>query len=276
LIRFFFHTLFITFLFISCTPKQNVSINRYTYSDSIVHVSDDSLLKLNFLSESEICLLSTPTKDSHTDKVVESINRSILALVAPNYINDPFDSICKHQVDASLVEMYESTMSRIDSFNFSDSEESESYDSITYDFYNKLITDCRIGLGDSIICYTVYSSSYISGAHPFELSYAYSFSLKDGSRIYLNKVISSSDKSKMLKRIISKLIKQEQVRDEEELHSLGFEVNQISDNILLDKDSITFHYDTYSIAPYTYGEIDVKFSYDEVSDLLIWSRSKND
>ena len=264
-IRIFISFLLLLFLF-SCNHDPQVEIKRYSCSDSICELPDSHSPRMKFNSDVELCLLSCPSGNMEHEKIVNSINRSILELIAPDYVNEEYDSISKRLVHANIEEMREINSNRFSSLFFDDSE-----DSITYNFYNNISTDCRIGLGDSVICYTYYLSSYISGAHPNNISHAYSYSLINGSKIHPNLLFSKEGKAKMLDRIIAKLIKREKVKNEEELRELGFEVLQLTDNILLDKESITFHYDSYSIAPFSYGEfIDIKFSYPEVSDIILW------
>jgi len=269
-IRIFISFLLVLLLF-SCNYDPQVEIKRYHCSDSICELPDSHSPKMNFDSDVEICLLSCPSGNAEHTKIVNSINRSILELIAPDYVNEEYDSISKRLVHANIEEMREINSNRFSSLLYDDTEECDE-DSITYNFYNNISTDCRIGLGDSIICYTYNLSSYISGAHPNNVSYAYSYSLINGNKIHPNLLFSKEGKSKMLDRIIAKLIKREKVKNEEELRALGFEVLQLTDNILLDKDSITFHYDSYTIAPFSYGEfIDIKFSYSEISDIFLWT-----
>ncbi len=267
-------SIFILLSIFSCSRDIKVTINKYSYSDSIVQDFKSSNISLNYLSDVNLCLLSCPSGNLQTDKVVKSINRSILELIAPDYINEPYDSICYHLVRDYIEEMNQITTSHFSYDLDEETEDKDQYDSIAYHFYNNINTDCRIGLGDSIVCYTYNLSSYVGGAHPADLSYAYSYSLLNGNKIHPNLLFTRENKPKMLSRIIDKLIKQNQVSSKEELRGLGIEVLQLTDNILLDKDSITFHYDTYSIAPYAYGEINIKFSYDEISDIFIWTNSK--
>ncbi len=262
------------FLLTGCHHSPQIKIERYSYSDSIIYPSDGKSSEMRYASSVDICLLSCSSSNHDTDKIVKSINRSILELIAPDYVNEDYDSISRYVVRDNLEEMSDIGGKRFGSFLEEDEEETSDeslFDPMSYSLYNNLTTDCRIGLGDSVVCYTCNNVNYMGGAHPGETSFAYSYSLLNGSRIHPNRLFTKEGKSKMLDLIIKKLIKQEKVKDEEELKSLGFEVLQLTDNILLDKDSITFHYDTYSIAPYSYGDINIKFSYPEISDIFLWT-----
>jgi hypothetical protein len=42
----------------------------------------------------------------------------------------------------------------------------------------------------------------------------------------------------------------------------------VSTDMLLESRKIVFHYDPYELAPYVFGDIDIEFSYDELSDLM--------
>ncbi len=264
-------------LLTGCNRGSKISINHYSYSDSIIQSTNSTGSGLNYKSEVLLCLLSTSSKDTKEQAVVKAINQSILDQISSEYKNEIPDSICHYIVRDNLQEMSDLANKRYGygyEFNDNDNEiESESSDEITYTFYNNFTTDCRIGLGDSVVCYTYNSSSYLGGAHPGNYSFALTYSLRDGNIIYPNRLFSNTDRQEMLKRIVSKLIDRHKVKNEEELQGMGFEVTKLSDNILLDKDSITFHYDSYTIAPWVYGDIDVRFSYEEVKDIFKWAKS---
>lgn len=260
-------------LLTSCNRGSEISINQYSYSDSIIHSTNSTASDLNYKSEVLLCLLSTSSNDTKEQAVVKAINQSILDQISSEYKNETPDSICHYIVRDNLQEMSDLANKRY-GYEFNGNEiESESNDETAYTFYNNFTTDCRIGLGDSVVCYTYNSSSYLGGAHPGNYSFALTYSLRDGNVIHPNRLFSNSDRQEMLKRIVSKLINRHKVKNEEELQGMGFEVTKLSDNILLDKDSITFHYDSYTIAPWVYGDIDVRFSYEEVKDIFKWTKS---
>ena len=57
----------------------------------------------------------------------------------------------------------------------------------------------------------------------------------------------------------------------EELQEMGFLTIAdmfVSTDMLLESRKIVFHYDPYELAPYVFGDIDIEFSYDELSDLM--------
>ena len=101
---------------------------------------------------------------------------------------------------------------------------------------------------------------YSGGAHPGEESFAYSFSLNDGNMLRINKLFKNGYQDELTHRIKLKLMEMQNVETEKELNARGFEEIGISPYFLLEKDGIIFRYESYTIAPFYVGDIDIKFS----------------
>ena len=86
--------------------------------------------------------------------------------------------------------------------------------------------------------------------------------------IRLGKIIPSEHIPALMSRIKSRLLEKKYLLSEPELAlNLHQELDEMP-QILLEKDSILLFYGSYSIAPFSAGEIELKFSYKELEDLI--------
>ena len=259
--------------FFGCEKTHHVSIEHYSYTDSAEYKDNRNEYNLKLTSDVRIELLSTHSDDTREQKIVNNINNFIKNQLAEINDIDSGDSLAHYLVESYLDEMKDMTLSRFsdDSEEFSE-EEADS--AMVYDeelectFFNNVSSECHFGLGDSIVCFTGTTSCYLGGAHPGEESFAYSFSLNDGNMIRVGTLLRKDCKEEMLERIKHKLMQLNHVTTEEELNGLGFKDLFISPHILLEKDSVTFHYKNYTIAPFYLGAINLNFSYDELKDII--------
>lgn len=275
-IKYTFLILIVFLQFYGCKQRE-IEIVEYTYSDSIHPFGPSYSNEYKIKSVIKFNLLKSTSNDPIEQKIVKSINNSILDLIAPDFKNSPSDSIAKYLVESNISEMSSLASERERLLRSGDlSETPLSYDdpNSLSEFTMSLITDCKYGLGDSIICYSGSTLTYTGGAHPGDYVFAQSYSLNNGSKIRLNSLFDQKSKSELCRRITNKLICRENVKNEDELKGLGINDIFVSDNFLLGKDTMTFRYDACTIAPYVYGPIDIYFLYDEISDLSPYLREK--
>ncbi len=256
----------------SCERLHHVAIVHSSYSDSIDYVDKRKEYNLKLISDVHLDLLTTLSDDEREQKIVKTINNFITSQLAEISDIESGDSLAHYLVQSYLEEMLEMAMSR---YTDEYEEYPEELDSmLVYDeeidctFFNNIQSECHFGLGDTIVCFTGNSSCYMGGAHPGEESFAYSFSLVDGNMVRIGTLLRKDCKGELLDRIKRKLMSLNHVDTEDELSGLGFKDIFISPHILLEKDSITFHYKNYTIAPFYLGAINIRFGYDELKDLL--------
>lgn len=270
--------LLLVVLLLQGCKKHDITITEYIYSDSITNDGSSRPDEYDFKSSIRLHLLSSNSDDSTEQKIVKCINNSILDMIAPELKNTPTDSIAKYLVDSNISEMRNvaSDRDRIEKSHEGTDDIPSSYDDteVLFGFRIELTTDCKFGLGDSIICYSGTLSTYTGGAHPGDYVFATNYSLKNGSKVRLNSLFDRKSKEELCRRITEKLIKRENVKNEDELRGMGINEIYVPDNFLLGKDTLTILYDACSIAPYVYGPIDIKFLYDEVSDLSPYLQEK--
>ena len=143
-------------------------------------------------------------------------------------------------------------------------------DSPRFTAYYYLKSDARNGK-DGIVCYTVNYEAYEGGAHPYHITSVVNFDEKSGKEITLQDVFTENCDSLLTDRLTRRLAEQQGVASLQELQDKGYLYMCdmfITNNFMLDKDSIFFIYNIYEIAPYALGESHIGFKYDELKDLL--------
>ncbi len=115
---------------------------------------------------------------------------------------------------------------------------------------------------------------YGGGAHPTSTTVILCFNAETGSQITTNELVVDSCRGKLIDKLTEKLMKNVNVNCIDSLRELGYlDMSDmfISDNFLLGKDSISFYYNAYDIAPYAYGSTTLSFSYEELDGIITFS-----
>lgn len=258
-------------LIVSCKKKHEITVHSYAYTDSLTCKELNSSSHIGLISEIRLSQLSTQSDDVSEQRIVKYINNFIVNEINSTYKDkENPDSIVQQIASDNMSELLMNLREKelIDEKcqdTLKDNEATEISDTL----YNRIYADCSFGLGDTIICLRLSSSVYTGGAHPGKTTSCYSFSLNDGNMIRSNKIVPRDSTAVLLSRIKNRLMEMKHFKSEEELESSGFREITVSDNILLDRDSVTFFYESYSIAPFCEGDIEIKFSYKELADISL-------
>lgn len=121
------------------------------------------------------------------------------------------------------------------------------------------------------ICYVVDYEIYSGGAHPNNIISCVNIDAKTGREISLEEIFAEGTEDALIDKLILRLAQQNNVNSLEELKEegfLNFSDMYITNNFMLDKDSLFFLYNCYEIAPYSMGRSRIGFNYDELKDLL--------
>lgn len=124
---------------------------------------------------------------------------------------------------------------------------------------------------EGVINYTLVEDYYGGGAHPSLVTTIICFDAETGKKIDLYDFFTDSCTYKLCDKLTEKLMQQVGVESIDSLHEYGFLEMQdmfISENFLLKKDSVSFFYNQYDIAPYAFGTTTLSFSYDELKDFI--------
>ena len=254
----------------SCKKHNVISIKEYGYCDSIAYNDPHGEYAIGILSEVNFSLIGTESDDPDDQRTVKNINNFIINIITSQYKDEDPDSIAKHIAETNLANLLsnvsERELSRINDTTYI--HPIYDFNELSDTLFNKIHTECHIGRCDTVLCVSGRMMLYSGGAHPGEESFAYSFSLNDGNMLRINKLFKNGYQDELTHRIKLKLMEMQNVETEKELNARGFEEIGISPYFLLEKDGIIFRYESYTIAPFYVGDIDIKFSYEEIQDLM--------
>ncbi len=108
--------------------------------------------------------------------------------------------------------------------------------------------------------------TYTGGAHPNSFIIYKTLDLKTGVLINTSKWL--KDTVKLKATILTKLKEHMQMDVSTDIEDKGFFIPDneiyISNNILIEKDSVSFMYNQYDIAPYSYGNFNIRLSKEQV------------
>lgn len=124
---------------------------------------------------------------------------------------------------------------------------------------------------DSITTYTLIQSSYTGGAHGLTTVTLINFDNTTGREIHLQDIFKENFEEPLTQQLLRSLAQQTNSPTIEALKEKGYTtMNEMypTENFRLDKDSITFIYNSYEIAPYSMGLPTIRLSYDEIKDIM--------
>ena len=143
--------------------------------------------------------------------------------------------------------------------------------------YDHIIGTADVGL-KGVINYTFHEDYYGGGAHPTQLVTIQRFDMQTGRTLGLWDVFSDSCSNTLKGLLTKKLMDREEVKTLDELHEKGFleMVDMfLPQNFWMDKDSLSFFFNQYDIAPYALGQTSLSFSYEELKPYLKeWIKDK--
>ena len=138
-------------------------------------------------------------------------------------------------------------------------------------FNNTVNISCETAIGyRNCLNYIINSEEYTGGAHPNGAMTALNFDTATGAEIVLQDIFQGDYERRLMQELVIALaayFKVEPVTDEV---VKGFLINDlyVSNNFILGKESITFIYNRYDIAPYSTGEILLDIDYNRIKDIL--------
>lgn len=139
-----------------------------------------------------------------------------------------------------------------------------------YSYYNNIEAQ-PLADNPKVLVYYINTNSYTGGAHGiYSIDYL-NFNPENGHLITLNDVFNEGCKNKLNEMLLAQFMKDQGVATLEQLQEKAYLQDTDmypSENFRLGKDSITFFYNVYEIAPYSSGTTEITLSYDELKDIL--------
>lgn len=124
---------------------------------------------------------------------------------------------------------------------------------------------------NGIINYISTIDTFTGGAHGSFATTMLNFDPATGEVIELGDFFKENYEEVLIDRLTRALIKKSGAKSFEELQEMGYLVLNdmfVSNNFVLGKEEILFHYNHYDIAPYALGSCDLSFRYDELKDII--------
>lgn len=122
---------------------------------------------------------------------------------------------------------------------------------------------------DSIMVYTITSSTYTGGAHGMYGITAHNYSIAGGYELTLSDLFTETQRAALDTLIRSKLYAQFKVTGDDGLAEQGFFPEYIgtTENFAVTPEGITFYYNPYDIGCYALGDLEVVVSCEELDNL---------
>lgn len=136
--------------------------------------------------------------------------------------------------------------------------------------YDHITGTAEYGI-EGIINYTYKEDYYGGGAHPTQTVTIKRFNAHTGTPVELWDVFVDSCATSLKNLLTERLMVVKKVSTIEELHSAGYleMVDMfVPANFRMDRDSISFFFNQYDIAPYALGQTSLSFSYDELKPYM--------
>ncbi len=122
---------------------------------------------------------------------------------------------------------------------------------------------------DTLLCYTICRSSYLGGAHGMYTVEYHNYSLAGGCELSAADLFGEERMLPLAELIRRKIRTKYEAEDDEALAGKGFfpEYIDVTDNLRLTPDSVTFYFNPYEIGCYALGPVEVSVAQKEVQAL---------
>lgn len=244
--------------------KQNVA-GLGTHDTKILEITEASLDSLRLTSNSDTLLYME--YDYHFLKSDGIVADSINAGIVKYLVNGTHDTDVAEALRQAMKKEESAMLSEIQEFYRPDDE---TFGIIKYE----IIQNGRFesDAADTIIAYTGTSYRYTGGAHGSYQTNTVNFSGRTGRLVRIDDILDTAHEKEILKLMLSKLLSDNDCATREELMEktgiLALGELYLTENFRLGKDSITFCFGQYEIAPYSSGITYIGIGYDSLSPYL--------
>lgn len=184
--------------------------------------------------------------------VVDSLNETVSSFItSPNFEDTSFQTL--DELSLHMIDDYKSLI--------------KEYPGYIFHWYNKRNVSV-IFKNDNFLSLELSEVSFTGGAHPNYLTILKTFSLVDGSTLVLGDLIHESSLDSMIQLGEKKFKTAKEIPVDSTLSSAGFWFENdkfyLPTNFALLEEGLKFFYDTYEIAPYSFGPTTLLFKKDEL------------
>lgn len=263
----------ILFLFFSCSGEEN----------------SESTAPSQPPTEQESCISATDTIRIHEEYTFaydkENAPKLTIDITLPRF--DLGNKQSNARLDSTLTWglFFYGTPTLLDASNYYIAAQKEVFDEQRNEYHNLKESEIPPGMmncycnikGKTVtgykghISYIMTREEYYGGAHPTTVNTIACFDPATGAEITLKDIFKEGYEDTLLAMLIDKLLKDNNLSTVEELCQKGYNLDIdffITNNFILGKDSITFLYNRYEIAPYALGDILITLDYGTLKDIM--------
>lgn len=203
-------------------------------------------------------------QNTFCDSLSEKINNTIISRffgTEGTSFTDAVDSFAKLYIENyidRLSPLYEKDKDNIDRYRW-------------YEYKYIMNTDIHLGSNGDILVYIVNLRSVEGGEHSINKKYCINFNVNTGGVIALADVFVPGYEKQLNDILLGALMDKIGKRNIQELYSAGYLYSMdmfVPENFIISDSSITFIYNTYEIAPYSKGIIELTIDKSDINKLF--------
>jgi hypothetical protein len=235
--------------------------------DRVIEIHEKLLLDKTIEEAPSVTIdINIPVVKSLNKDISKKLDRTLASMIfeeEESSLDKAVQVFCRNRKEEFV--LYINELINDDGDNISD------FSGFFYNFFYGITADVESGL-NGYINYTVTQEVYEGGAHPNSYKSTIIFNPIDGNRVTLDDILKPGYKEALTTLLTAKLFEQNNVRSIQEAQDAGFFIYEpgvpIPSNYTFGNNGITFIYNTYEIASYASGEINLTLTYNELKDLL--------
>jgi hypothetical protein len=235
--------------------------------DRVIEIHEKLLLDKTIEEAPSVTIdINIPVVKSLNKDISKKLDRTLASMIfeeEESSLDKAVQVFCRNRKEEFV--LYISELINDDGDNISD------FSGFFYNFFYGITADVESGW-NGYINYTVTQEVYEGGAHPNSYKSTIIFNPIDGNRVTLDDILKPGYKEALTTLLTAKLFEQNNVRSIQEAQDAGFFIYEpgvpIPSNYTFGNNGITFIYNTYEIASYASGEINLTLTYNELKDLL--------
>ena len=235
--------------------------------DRVIEIHDKLLLDKTIEEAPSVTIdINIPVVKSLNKDISKKLDKTLASMIfedEENSLDKAAQDFCRNRKEEFV--LYINELINDDGDNISD------FSGFFYNFYYYITANAESGW-NGYINYTVTQEVYEGGAHPNSYKSTIIFNPIDGNRVTLDDILKPGYKEALTTLLTAKLFEENNVRSIQEAQDAGFFIYEpgvpIPSNYTFGNNGITFIYNTYEIASYASGEINLTLTYNELKDLL--------
>lgn len=242
-----------------------ISLNIFSQTDTLkyryisVDIKFDDCIKLNEVNNCASFKLTYPEFYGEMQPEIKSSLESFVQgmLLSPIFENQRVFSYV--DVGLEFVKEY---------LKFQNSE--EAYNEVGWEDYRELKVEFN---KKGILSLSFNEYVFTGGAHGMGGTLFHNLNVSNGRTILINSIIEKEKYASFIEVAEKEFRKQRGIKENETLNDAGYwfenNVFKLNDNFLIDENGLTFLFNQYEIAPYSYGTVEVLLPFEKIKSFLV-------